>query len=140
VQVEEPLVTTTGLLWSGSMGVFGALNQLLMMLFLTPYYGPLIVSGALALVAFLQFGTPYMTVMVAGVSLVITSLEGWLLTPTLMGRVATMNHVAIFVGLLFWSWAWGVWGLLLAVPIMMSIKVVCDHVEDLKPVGRFLGE
>ena len=81
-----------------------------------------------------------MMLVVAGVSLVITSLEGWLLTPMLMGRVASMNHVAVFVGLLFWSWAWGVWGMLLAVPMMMSIKVVCDHVEDLKPIGRFLGE
>jgi len=105
-----------------------------------PYYGPLIVSGGLSLVAFLQFGTFYMTLLVAGISLVITSLEGWLLTPTLMGKVASMNRVAVFVGLLFWSWAWGVWGLLLAVPMMMSIKVVCDHVDDLKPVGRFLGE
>ena len=70
----------------------------------------------------------------------ITSLEGWLLTPMLMGNVASMNRVAVFVGLLFWSWAWGVWGMLLAVPMMMSIKVICDHVDELKPVGRFLGE
>ncbi|RPI48593.1 MAG: AI-2E family transporter, partial [Acidobacteria bacterium] len=222
VQVEEPRITATGLLWSGSMGAVSAVNQLIMILFLTyfvllsdklyrrkfvelagptlsqkkvtieiiddiasqigrfllvqiftsalvgvatwavlayigleqaalwgllagvfnsiPYYGPLIVSGGLSFVAFLQFGTVYMTLTVAGVSLAITSLEGWLLTPTLMGKVASMNRVAVFVGLLFWSWAWGVWGLLLAVPMMMSIKVLCDHVEDLKPIGRFLGE
>jgi predicted PurR-regulated permease PerM len=222
VQVEEPRITATSLLWSGSIGAIAALNQLIMILFLTyftllsdkmfrrkfvelagptltkkkltieiidqissqigrflmvqiftsllvgmvtwaalaalglrqaalwgllagifnsiPYYGPLIVSGGLALVAFLQFGTLYMMLVFAGIALVITSLEGWLLTPTLMGRVASMNRVAVFVGLLFWSWAWGVWGLLLAVPMMMSIKVFCDHVEDLKPVGRFLGE
>jgi predicted PurR-regulated permease PerM len=105
-----------------------------------PYYGPLIVSGGLALVAFLQYGTVYMMLMFAGIALLITSLEGWLLTPTLMGKVASMNRVAVFVGLLFWSWAWGVWGMLLAVPMMMSIKVFCDHVDELKPVGRFLGE
>ena len=99
-----------------------------------------VVSGALALIAFLQFGTIHMMLVVAGVSLAITSLEGWLLTPVMMGKVASMNRVAVFVGLLFWSWAWGVWGMLLAVPMMMSIKVICDHVEDLKPVGRFLGE
>jgi predicted PurR-regulated permease PerM len=222
VQVEEPRVTATGLLWLGSISAVTALNQLIMILFLTyfillsdkmfrrkfvelagptltkkkitleiidniaaqigrflivqivtsvivgvatwaglamvgleeaplwgllagifnsiPYYGPLIVSGGLALVAFLQFGTPYMALLVAGIALMITSLEGWLLTPILMGRASSMNHVAVFVGLLFWSWAWGVWGLLLAVPMMMSIKVVCDHVDDLKPIGRFLGE
>jgi predicted PurR-regulated permease PerM len=117
-------------LWGLLAGIFNSI----------PYYGPLIVSGALALVAFLQFGTIHMMLTVAGVSLVITSVEGWLLTPTLMGKVASMNRVAVFVGLLFWSWAWGIWGMLLAVPIMMAMKVVCDHVEDLKPVGRFLGE
>jgi predicted PurR-regulated permease PerM len=104
------------------------------------YYGPLIVSGGLSLVTFLQFGTVSMMLAIASISLVITSLEGWLLTPLLMGKVASMNRVAVFVGLLFWSWAWGVWGMLLAVPMMMSIKVICDHVEDLKPIGRFLGE
>jgi len=222
VQVIEPRITATTLLWSGSISAVTAVNQLMIILFLTyfillsdrmfrrkfielagptlskkrvtveiidsissqigrfilvqiftsivvgvttwaalaalglespalwglvagifnsiPYYGPLIVSGGLALVAFLQFGTISMMLVVAGVSLLITSLEGWLLTPTLMGRVASMNRVAVFVGLLFWSWAWGVWGMLLAVPMMMCIKVVCDHVDDLKPVGRFLGE
>jgi predicted PurR-regulated permease PerM len=117
-------------LWGLLAGVFNSI----------PYYGPLIVSGGLSLVAFLQFGTVSMMLAIASISLVITSLEGWLLTPLLMGKVASMNRVAVFVGLLFWSWAWGVWGMLLAVPMMMSIKVICDHVEDLKPIGRFLGE
>jgi predicted PurR-regulated permease PerM len=62
------------------------------------------------------------------------------LTPVLLGRVARMNHVAVFAGLLFWSWAWGVWGILLAVPMMMIVKTVADHVEDLKPIGTLLGE
>ncbi len=117
-------------LWGLMAGVFNSI----------PFYGPLIVSGALAAIAFLQFGTLTMTLAVAGVSLLITSLEGWVLTPTLMGKVAEMNRVAVFVGLLFWSWVWGIWGMLLAVPMMMAIKVVCDHVEDLQPIGRFLGD
>jgi predicted PurR-regulated permease PerM len=117
-------------LWGLMAGVFNSI----------PYYGPLIVSGALAAIAFLQFGTIPMTLSVAGVSLLITSLEGWVLTPTLMGKVAEMNRVAVFVGLLFWSWVWGIWGMLLAVPLMMAMKVVCDHVEDLQPIGRFLGD
>ena len=117
-------------LWGLMAGVFNSI----------PFYGPLIVSGALSSIAFLQFGTVTMTLAVAAVSLLITSLEGWILTPTLMGKVAEMNRVAVFVGLLFWSWVWGIWGMLLAVPMMMAIKVVCDHVEDLQPVGRFLGD
>jgi len=51
-----------------------------------------------------------------------------------------MNHVTVFAGLLFWGWAWGLWGLLLAVPLMMVIKAVCDGVEDLQPIGRLLGD
>ena len=117
-------------LWGLMAGVFNSI----------PFYGPLIVSGALAAIAFLQFGTLTMTLAVAGVSLLITSLEGWVLTPTLMGKVAEMNRVAVFVGLLFWSWVWGIWGMLLAVPMMMAIKVICDNVEDLQPIGRFLGD
>jgi predicted PurR-regulated permease PerM len=51
-----------------------------------------------------------------------------------------MNAVAVFVSLLFWGWIWGVWGLLLAVPITMVVKSVCDRIEDLKPIGELIGE
>jgi predicted PurR-regulated permease PerM len=117
-------------LWGLLAGVFNSI----------PYYGPLLVTGGLALLGFLQFGTAGMTIAVAGVALLITTLEGMLLTPMLMGRAASMNQVAIFTGLLFWSWVWGMWGLLLAVPMMMVIKVVCDRVEPLQPVGHLLGD
>jgi len=113
--------------------VAGILNSI-------PYYGPLLVTAGLSIVGFLQFGTIGMTAAVAGVSLLITTVEGSLLTPALMGRAASMNRVAIFAGLLFWSWVWGIWGMLLAVPMMMVIKVVCDHVDSLQPVGHLLGE
>jgi predicted PurR-regulated permease PerM len=116
--------------WGLSAGVFNTI----------PYFGPVIVTGALAIVAFLQFGTFTMALAVAGIALAITSLEGWLLTPTLLSRAANMNQVAVFVGLIFWSWIWGVWGMLLAVPMLMVVKAVCDHIEDLQPVGQFLGE
>ena len=113
--------------------VAGVLNSI-------PYYGPLLVTAGLSIVGFLQFGTVGMTAAVAGVSLLITTLEGSLLTPMLMGRASAMNQVAIFAGLLFWSWIWGLWGMLLAVPMMMVVKVICDHVESLQPVGHLLGE
>ena len=81
-----------------------------------------------------------MAVFVSGVSLVITGLEGFLLTPWLTSRTSRMNAVAIFVGLLFWGWVWSVWGLLLAVPMLMVIKAVCDHVDELKSIGELLGD
>ncbi|MBA2302845.1 MAG: AI-2E family transporter, partial [Acidobacteria bacterium] len=105
-----------------------------------PYLGPILVTGGLAVVTFMQFDDLLFTSYVSGTALAITSLEGWLLTPVLMSRAAQMNPVAIFVGLLFWSWVWGVWGTILAVPMLMALKAVCDRVEDLQPVGELLGE
>jgi len=113
--------------------VSGAFNMI-------PYLGPVIVTGGTGLVGFLQFGTVSMALVVAGISLVITTLEGYLLTPWLTGRAGRMNAVMVFVGVLFWGWLWGVWGLLLGIPIMMMIKAICDRVEDLKPVGELLGK
>ncbi|HJR57970.1 MAG TPA: AI-2E family transporter [Vicinamibacterales bacterium] len=105
-----------------------------------PYLGPIVVTGGLAVVTFMQFDDLVRTAYVSGTALAITSLEGWLLTPLLMSRAARMNPVAIFVGLLFWSWVWGVWGTILAVPMLMAIKSICDRVEDLQPIGELLGE
>ncbi|HEX4826206.1 MAG TPA: AI-2E family transporter [Candidatus Polarisedimenticolaceae bacterium] len=105
-----------------------------------PYFGPLIVMGGIAAVAFLQFGTLEKTIALAIASLVVTSLEGFLLTPYLLGRHLRMNGAAIFIGLLFWGWVWGIWGLLLAAPMMVVVKSISDHVEDLKGVGDLLGD
>jgi predicted PurR-regulated permease PerM len=117
-------------LWGLLAGVFNSI----------PYFGPVVVTGGLAVVTFLQFDDLLRTGYVCSVALAITSLEGWLLTPALVSRAAQMNPVAIFVGLLFWSWVWGIWGTILAVPMMMMIKAICDRVEDLQPVGELLGE
>jgi predicted PurR-regulated permease PerM len=90
--------------------------------------------------SFLQFGTIGMAAYVSAVSLAITSVEGWLITPWLTSRTARTNEVAIFVGLIFWSFVWGIWGTLLAVPMLVAVKACCDRIEDLKPIGELLGE
>jgi predicted PurR-regulated permease PerM len=107
---------------------------------IVPYFGPLIVTAGLAIVGFLQFGTLEMAAFVAGVALVITTFEGMFLTPHLLSRAASLNHVAIFLAIAFWSWAWGVPGMLLAVPMLMVFKAVCDHVEGLQGIGTFVGQ
>ena len=107
---------------------------------LIPYFGPVLVAGGVAIVGLVQFGSLNMVALLVCTSLVITSLEGYLLLPWLVGKTAEMNAVAVFVGLLFWGWVWGTWGLLLAVPMLMAIKVVCDHIEGLEFVGELLGE
>lgn len=106
---------------------------------LVPYIGSVVVTGAAALVAFMQFGEVRMALVIAGTSLVIHTLIGNLLTPWLTSRASSMNPVAVFVAVLFWGWLWGVWGLLLGIPILMIVKAVCDRVDDLKPVGELLG-
>jgi predicted PurR-regulated permease PerM len=116
--------------WGFAAGVFNSI----------PYFGPIIVAAGTAVIAFLQFGTIGMATYVAGVSLVITSLEGWLLTPWLTSKTARTNEVAIFIGLIVWSFLWGIWGTLLAVPMLVAVKACCDRIEDLKPIGEMLGE
>lgn len=106
---------------------------------LIPYLGPLIVLGGTAVVGLLQFGTIEMAALVGGVSLVITGLEGFLITPWLTGRATQVNVVAIFISLMFWGWLWGPWGLLLATPMVIVFKAICDRVEHLKPFGELLG-
>jgi len=104
-----------------------------------PYAGPAVVFAASGLTAFLQFGDVSQAALVASASLIITSVQGNLLTPWMTSRAASMNAVAVFVSLLFWGWLWGAVGLIVAIPIQMIVKSVCDHVENLKPVGEFLG-
>jgi predicted PurR-regulated permease PerM len=121
--VEEPAV------W----GIFAGLMNVV------PYFGPLIVTVVLFTVSYLQFQTLDMAGLVAVIALAITTFEGMYLTPHLLSRAASLNHVAVFLAIAFWSWAWGVPGMLLAVPILMAAKAFCDHVEGLEGVGTFLG-
>ncbi|MEJ8856157.1 AI-2E family transporter [Variovorax robiniae] len=107
---------------------------------LIPYIGSILMMALSALVAFMQFNTIDMVLLVGGVSLVIHTLVGNLLTPWLTSRSSSMNAVAVFVGVIFWGWLWGIWGLLLGIPIMMVVKAVCDRVEDLRPLGEILGD
>lgn len=106
---------------------------------LVPYIGSILVTLAAGVVAFMQTGEADMPLLVAGSSLLINTIEGYLLVPWLTSRASRMNAVSVFVGVLFWGWLWGVWGLLLGIPIMMVIKAVCDRVDHLKPVGELLG-
>ena len=106
---------------------------------IVPYFGPLVVSGVLTAVGLLQFGTVAGALLVGGVALVITSIEGMILTPHLLSKAGSLNHVALFTTLAFWSWAWGAAGMLLAVPMLMVVKAVCDHVEGLQAVADLLG-
>jgi len=115
--------------WSILAGVFNSI----------PYFGPMIVSGGLFVVTIVEVGEPVSALKVSAITLAITSLEGWLLTPLLLGRAERMHVVVVFVGLMVWTWLWGGWGTVLAVPMLVVIKAIADHVEPLKPVRRLLS-
>ena len=115
--------------WGVLAGVFNSI----------PYFGPVIVSGGLFVIGFLQFGDPTAALKVSAASLVITSLEGWVLTPLLLGKAERMHVVVVFLGVLLWTWLWGAWGTVLAVPMMVVVKSICDHVKPLNSVSRLMA-
>ncbi|SFU80351.1 AI-2E family transporter [Pseudoduganella namucuonensis] len=110
------------------------------LLHVMPYFGPLLITSATGVVAFLQFESLQMVLLVTGASLAIATLVGTFVTTWMTGRIARMNPAAVFVSLLFWGWLWGVWGLLLGVPVIVIVKVVAERVEGMEIVAELLGE
>src|SRR4051812_322321 len=106
---------------------------------LIPYVGSAVFIVAATLAVFVQTGEMEKALTVAGITIVTNTIKGNLLMPWLTSKASSMNAVAVFIGVLFWGWLWGAWGLLLGIPIMMVIKAVCDRVDHLKPVGELLG-
>lgn len=104
-----------------------------------PYVGDIVSIIVLAVVALLTFDNLGHALLVPFVYYVITALEGQLITPMILGRRFTLNPVVIFISLMFWGWIWGIPGALLAVPFLVSFKILCDHVEPLSKFGEFLG-
>ena len=125
--------------WIGleNAGAWGAAAGFL---HLIPYFGPLLITISTGVTAFLQFGTASTALLVAGISLGVATVVGTFVTTWMTGRIAKMNAAAVFIGLLFWGWLWGVWGLLLGVPIIVVIKVIAEHIEGLQSVAELLGE
>jgi predicted PurR-regulated permease PerM len=109
-------------------------------LHIVPYFGPLLVAVFTGVAAVVQFGELGPALLVAGVSMALAALIGFLVQTWMTGRIAKMNPVAVFVILLLFTWIWGIWGTLLSVPIAVIVKVVADHVEGFQGVAEFLGE
>ena len=123
-----------GLENAGAWAIFAGVAHIM------PYFGPLLITSATGLVAFLQFESLRMVILVAGASLAIATLVGMVVTTWMTGKIAKMNPAAVFVSLLFWGWLWGMWGLLLGVPMVVVVKVVAERVEGMEVVAELLGE
>ena len=104
-----------------------------------PFVGAMIGVAAVAAVSLITFDTVGQALLPPGAYLLLTSLEGQMLTPWLVGRHLKLNAAAVFVAVVFWAWLWGVPGALMAVPFLVFLKVVCDNVPPLRVLGLFLS-
>ena len=123
-----------GLNNAGAWAIFAGVAHIM------PYFGPLLITTATGLVAFLQFESLRMVILVAGASMGIATLVGMVVATWMTGKIAKMNPAAVFVSLLFWGWLWGMWGLLLGVPVVMILKTVAERVEGMEFIAELLGE
>jgi predicted PurR-regulated permease PerM len=110
------------------------------LLHLIPYLGPGVTAAAIGMAAFMQFDSFSMALLAFGASIAIATVVGTFVTTWMTGRIAKMNAAAIFISLLFWGWLWGIWGMLLSIPIIVIAKVVTEHVQELQPVAELLGD
>ena len=109
-------------------------------LHIVPYFGPIATAAATGMAAYMQFNSILMALLVAGASIVIATVIGIFITTWMTGRIAKMNSAAVFIALIFFSWLWGLWGMLLGIPVIVILKVICEHVEHLQPIAELLGE
>jgi predicted PurR-regulated permease PerM len=108
-------------------------------LHLIPYVGPTAFVAVVALVSYVQFDTLEPTVVVVGSMVGCIGIIAMLIVPWLTQRIGSINAVTVFVALLVWGWLWGIWGLLLGVPIVMAVKAACERIEGLQVISAFLG-
>lgn len=133
------LLTWIALRWIGLENA-GAWAVAAGFLHIIPYFGPALTAAAIGMAAFMQFDALPAALIAAGASLVIATVVGTFVTTWMTGRIARMNTAAVFVSLLFWTWLWGIWGMLLSMPITVMVKVVAQHVEQLEPVAELLSD
>lgn len=129
------------------VGVFGALRlpdfifvgMISGFLSLVPYLGVVLALAPPVLVAVGQMSGAVLATVVATV-LILHVLAWNVLLPKFIGRRVQLNPLAVTIALLLWGWIWGGMGLILAIPLTAAVKIVCDHVESLRPYAGLLGE
>ncbi|MCC6317813.1 MAG: AI-2E family transporter [Gemmatimonadaceae bacterium] len=125
------------LLGMPNAGLWGAMAGVLNVV---PYLGALLTAGVLAVAAITVFDSIGHALLVPMAFFFLNIIESNVVTPMLMGRTFPLNPVALFIGVLVWGFVWGIPGAILAVPIMVTLKILCDHIPALRPFGEFLGQ
>ncbi len=106
---------------------------------MVPYIGAVLAWFPPFVIALAKFNTVGSYALIAGVLMSIHMLSNNLLAPALVGKRVRLNALSITIALLFWGWLWGGMGLLLAIPLTAALRVICEHTESWKPVGRWLS-
>ena len=132
-------LATWGALWLLSIPNAGLWAAVTGVLHFIPYAGTVISAGAVGVAAFLETGTFGDAMLAMGTVVGVALAIGMGLTTWMQGRAVKMNPVAVFVGVLFFGWLWGGWGLLLGLPMLAVLKSVSDRVESMRPVSELLG-
>ena len=133
-------VVVTGAMWALGMPnppLWGALAAFLIFI---PYIGALAMGAILLVVGITTFDSVGRALSAPGLFYLIDLIQANFVSPQVLGNRMTLNPVAIFVSILLWGHIWGVAGVLIAVPLAVMVKIFCDHVEPLTPVGEFLGK
>jgi predicted PurR-regulated permease PerM len=104
-----------------------------------PYLGALTGIICMTLGAVLSFNSLGYAMVFPASYLILAILEGNFITPVVLGRSLTLNPVLILIALAFWGWMWGISGMILAVPILATFKIFCDHIEPLAPIAEFMS-
>lgn len=107
---------------------------------IVPYLGAMLTLIVLAVASLTVFDTAGRAMLVPGAFLLLNVIESNIVTPALMGRQFPLNTVALFIGIMFWGFIWGITGAILAVPMMVTLKILCDNIPSLRPFGEFLGQ
>jgi predicted PurR-regulated permease PerM len=104
-----------------------------------PFAGSMVSALVLLAVASVTFDSIEKLILVPLVYIALTTIEAYLVTPTILGKRFRLNVIAVFLSLFFWGWMWGPAGVLLAVPMLATLKIISDQVDRLAPLGELLG-
>ena len=132
------LITAVTMLLLGMPNPFlwGAVAAVLNFL---PYVGSATTLLLLTVVAFITFSSIGHVAAVAASYLALATIEGQVVQPLIVGRRLELNPIMVFLALWFGGWFWGVAGIVMAVPTLLSLKVVAQHSRLGRPLTEFLS-
>jgi predicted PurR-regulated permease PerM len=138
INVVEGFMVGTAM-WALGMPVPLAWGLLTVIFEFIPYIGALAMLFLLTVTALVTFDNPWHILMVPGAFLLANLIQANIITTLVLGKRLALNPVALFIGLAFWFWIWGIAGAFIGVPLLAVFKIMCDNIESLAPVGEFLG-